>query len=165
MRILGRAHLCAGLLEGFRNIQPSAWTVIANRDTCAADWTSSHRVPNVVSGNGLGRHHIQHASAHAPLWRWQRRSRQLEYGPGQCRYVTAAVANDTAAHMRWIRHSPKREPRPDSQRGRGLGNPHVRVWGDCWRAPLGKRMSAPAVPPLPPTTRAASLIHSRTENP
>jgi hypothetical protein len=38
----------------------------------------------------------------------------------------------------------KREPRPNA-RG-GVSGTHVRVWGDWWRAPLGKHMGAPEVP-------------------
>jgi hypothetical protein len=36
-------------------------------------------------------------------WIWRRRGRQLECYPPRCRYVTADVINDTAAHMRAAR--------------------------------------------------------------
>src|SRR5258708_33161251 len=47
-----------------------------------------------------------------------------------------------------IAETPKTRTPPERIRGkgRGLGSPHVRVWRDCWRAPLGKHMGAPEVP-------------------
>ena len=47
----------------------------------------------------LGWFNLSARAGDGGFWRWQRRSRRIEYRPRQCRHITTAIADDTAALM------------------------------------------------------------------